>query len=598
MKSSLLLLFVFLYTHSYAQNSIYKIEDRSALNQDFEQVSADNTPTRWFLSEEKKYQYFLDSTIAFSGKRSLRITRLTQGSEVESRNGSAYIGLPIDDVRGKKITLHGYIRTADLTSGSAVLWVAVIGPSGLLAIDTMGGRGAKGTTEWKQYMAELYVDSTATSVSIGVGQNSSKGSAWFDKLEILLDSKPYEPKLFALNDDQVDWLKQAAHPFKTSKAESGFEDLTSIKEIVGSAEIVGLGEATHGTKEFSEMKHRLVEYLTTNSGFTIFSVEAGMPEAHKINDYIQGGHGNLRNLMKELFYGLNTKEFEALLEWMRKYNTSGKGYIEFTGFDMQDLNAPASNVIEFLKQHDPDYAITVRKNYDSLRSYIEAIYTMPAGQGKIKLAASANDALLVFRHMQAANYQKSTSQKEIDWAIQNANVVVQAAYMGLHDDNYSSSYYRDSCMSENIRWIKDHAQSGAKLILWAHNGHVAKSDGWRMGVHLDRIYGKKYRAIGFKFNEGTYTAWSGNALSSSNVAMPSDPGTLDWIFHSLGMPRFILDMQNTSASDPRSGWLHKKLETKDIGGAAEQGYIFQKAAERWDAIIFFDKTSSIECYGY
>ena len=38
--------------------------------------------------------------------------------------------------------------------------------------------------------------------------------------------------------------------------------------------------------------------------------------------------------------------------------------------------------------------------------------------------------------------------------------------------------YRDQCMAENVAWILDHAPKGSKIVLWAHNGHVAKQPGW------------------------------------------------------------------------------------------------------------------------
>ena len=47
-----------------------------------------------------------------------------------------------------------------------------------------------------------------------------------------------------------------------------------------------LGEATHGSREFFQLKHRMLEFLATEMGFTIFSIEANMPEAYKLNDFV------------------------------------------------------------------------------------------------------------------------------------------------------------------------------------------------------------------------------------------------------------------------------------------------------------------------
>ena len=62
------------------------------------------------------------------------------------------------------------------------------------------------------------------------------------------------------------------------QSESGFE-IQPLKKMIGSSRIVALGENTHGTSEVFKMKHRLIEFLATEMGFTILSVEVGMPEA-------------------------------------------------------------------------------------------------------------------------------------------------------------------------------------------------------------------------------------------------------------------------------------------------------------------------------
>src|SRR5262249_44810895 len=44
-----------------------------------------------------------------------------------------------------------------------------------------------------------------------------------------------------------------------------------------------------------------------------------------------------------------------MIEWMRAWNQSGKGHIEFTGFDMQTPNIAFGNAKRFLDQYDSGY---------------------------------------------------------------------------------------------------------------------------------------------------------------------------------------------------------------------------------------------------
>ena len=58
--------------------------------------------------------------------------------------------------------------------------------------------------------------------------------------------------------------------------------------------MIALGESTHGTREFFQMKHRLLEYLVAEHGVTAFVIEAAMPEAFELNRYVLTGEGDPR----------------------------------------------------------------------------------------------------------------------------------------------------------------------------------------------------------------------------------------------------------------------------------------------------------------
>ena len=49
----------------------------------------------------------------------------------------------------------------------------------------------------------------------------------------------------------------------------------------------------------------------------------------------------------------------------------------------------------------------------------------------------------------------------------------------------------------------------AKIILWAHNGHIGNSDPWQ-GAHLERALGDDYIPVGFTTSRGRYRAVGSN----------------------------------------------------------------------------------------
>ena len=168
----------------------------------------------------------------------------------------------------------------------------------------------------------------------------------------------------APTESQLAWLKANAVAVKTVEAGNGFEDLRTLKAAIGSARIVSLGEATHGTREIFQMKHRLTEFLATELGFTIFSIEANMPEAYRVNDYVLHGKGDPKALLNGMyFWTWNTEEVLEMIEWMRQFNASGKGRIQFTGFDMQTVRVAVEIVDELLRKVDAEYVTKVRSVY-------------------------------------------------------------------------------------------------------------------------------------------------------------------------------------------------------------------------------------------
>jgi len=159
---------------------------------------------------------------------------------------------------------------------------------------------------------------------------------------------------------QIEWIRANAVPLKTVEAGHGFDDMMPLKKVVGDARVVALGEATHGTREFFQLKHRMVEFLATQMGFTIFTIEANMPEAYKLNDYVLHGTGDPKELLRGMyFWTWQTEEVLAMIEWMREFNRSDKGHIEFTGFDMQTPTVAANIVRRYVADHDAPYLTTL-----------------------------------------------------------------------------------------------------------------------------------------------------------------------------------------------------------------------------------------------
>ena len=113
----------------------------------------------------------------------------------------------------------------------------------------------------------------------------------------------------------INWIKENAIRLKSVKAGTDPEDLKSFKRILSDVRIVGLGEATHGTKEFFTMKHKMIEFLVKNCGFRILAMEFNYAGTENINNYILYGNGDaLSSLASQGLMVWDTEEILNLVE--------------------------------------------------------------------------------------------------------------------------------------------------------------------------------------------------------------------------------------------------------------------------------------------
>ncbi|WP_142286952.1 erythromycin esterase family protein, partial [Bacillus wiedmannii] len=149
------------------------------------------------------------------------------------------------------------------------------------------------------------------------------------------------------------WLEEHAKPLKTTNPTASLNDLKPLKDMVGSASIVGLGETTHGAHEVFTMKHRIVHYLVSEKGFTNLVLEEGWDRALKLDRYVLTGKGNPNQHLSPEF---NTKEIVDLINWIQEYNADPKhkSKVRVIGMDIQSVSKNIyNNIIEYVRRNNP-----------------------------------------------------------------------------------------------------------------------------------------------------------------------------------------------------------------------------------------------------
>lgn len=191
----------------------------------------------------------------------------------------------------------------------------------------------------------------------------------------------------------VDWIRRTAQPCETCEPRDDHQDLASLRQIVGNAHVVALGEGTVGTREFVQLKHRIIEYLASEMGFTTVAIPTNMPETRALNDYIQTGKGDPRALISWYwlkYWPLSTEEMLAFVEWMRGYNASGRGHqLQLVGFEMSKPDLPTDVVRGFLRRVDPEWADSLEALSRAMSRARRSVAHGVSAQGELPAAAAA-----------------------------------------------------------------------------------------------------------------------------------------------------------------------------------------------------------------
>ena len=147
--------------------------------------------------------------------------------------------------------------------------------------------------------------------------------------------------------------------------------VTSIDELTvpEGTRITALGEATHGNREFQQLKREVFEVLVKKYDVRALVIEGDFGGCTIINEYIQGGDDDDREMTKLLGYRLyRTDDMQELIRWMHDYNesVSEEGKVRLYGMDIQNCTSNIQVLKEFYELVDPGQAEEVSGQLDEL----------------------------------------------------------------------------------------------------------------------------------------------------------------------------------------------------------------------------------------
>jgi len=407
-------------------------------------------------------------------------------------------------------------------------------------------------------------------------------------------------------------IREAAHSI------SGIDDtdLGPLLDRIGTARVVLLGEASHGTSEFYRFRARVTRELIAKRGFTIVAVEADWPDAARVDRYVR--HGPPLAEREPAFsrfpaWMWRNAEVHGFVEWLRAWNADvpePAARAGFYGMDLYSLFTSIAAVLRYLDEVDPDTAAVARRRYGCLSPWERdpAVYGRAAITGQYRTCEEPVTQMLRDLLARRIDYAARDGERFLD-AAQNARLVANAEryYRAMYYGRADSWNLRDSHMFDTLESLLAAHGPASRAVLWAHNSHLGDASATEMSARGELNVGQLCRErfgrdaflLGFGTDHGTVAAASdwGAPMQVMDVR-PSHAESYERLFHDAGVPALLLPVGPAARTDVREELRAPRLE-RAIGviyrpDTELQSHYFQAVLpEQFDEYVWFDETRAV-----
>lgn len=268
------------------------------------------------------------------------------------------------------------------------------------------------------------------------------------------------------------------HSVRTiSPADEDFADLEFLRQEIGAARVVMLGEPTHGEGNVTEAKIRLINFLRQRMGFTTVAFESGFYELDRGQRAIEAGVAVREAVEGGVFpIWTATQEFQALLPAL------GPGGLRIAGFDYQLTGPYQDDLLEELEAflRPEKGAESIAYDYlDECLSTMGEIFIFPPSHQLPLFELQLGKARRLLTKV-AAGPNAARRERAAFW-LQNLRSLQALARDYAHNDPSAKSSQefkavdsnpRDAQMADNLLWyLRQHPNE--KVICWAALPHLA-----------------------------------------------------------------------------------------------------------------------------
>lgn len=361
-------------------------------------------------------------------------------------------------------------------------------------------------------------------------------------------------------------------------------DLNPLLEHIGDAQIVAIGEASHGNHEYHDLRAELTRRLIAESGgFAFVAVEADQPDCELVNQSVRHMVGvpadpgivlyEQQHWPSWMWANTETVDFSR---WLSDYNSAlpDEQQVSWQGLDRFPLWGATRSVLNYVRSRYPD------KVNDALDAPLRGKSMVPD-----------QDINTVASHLATTLASESIAD-----AKRRYQAMLRGGVVGM---NSRSTHWLDT-----IDHLINQRGEKSRAVIWAHNTHVGDTRGTSMaadgivsiGQLLREHYGSDNVAlVGFAGGEGTVMAAHERGAAMDTIPIPKPrSGSVEAVLYEArphDQSLFVFPKQ-------RTGWLTTELDHRAIGAVYDTSrdtefYVPTRLGLRYDALCWYPQISSV-----
>lgn len=391
-------------------------------------------------------------------------------------------------------------------------------------------------------------------------------------------------------DPRVAWLDEhAVRLCSIDPDDENFTDLEPLRDLIGDARLVHLGEISHTAGGGFGAKVRLIKFLHQRMGFDVLAWEAGLYDAWRMNHRLASDLPLEEAADGVYSFWNQSAEGAAVFEyarrtwktprplWMAGFDmkfSGGGGRAALPGdlldlFDTAQVEIPGDHRHALLAYRgyaeEPDEARRKEIAHEALAATGRLEALLDEHRARFEVAHSPRTVALHQRFLVQLREQLERDVR---------------GHVSARDDFpafVESWNNRDRHMADNLIWLAEELYPDRKIIVWAHNGHIFNvyyqkdwgvlahtrdgADGPRpMGTMIDEHFGDESYTVAMVAYGGREAGPQGWV---QDVPHPDDPDSFERLCSELDEPFLFVDFRR--ARDVEGHWLRERLGLRARG---------------------------------